>query len=158
MTRAAIARQILYYRQLRFDRPRILYEIKRKVGKRWNKGLIAFIDQVIANRGMPRSDSSEEARTAVVAALSKKLGAEKKGKRWLRVERAAQLGVLERRKKSLGDALVKSGFARAGVRGDVGMWCDCFVFRKQRGLELYANLTLYERRKPYRLELELEFG
>lgn len=158
MTRAQMARQIAYYRQLRFDRRRILYELKRRLGARWNRNVIAFIDAVLAGGQLPRSRASTDKRQAVLAALEKKFEVKKRGQRWLRTERFAALEPASARAKALEKAVRRFGFGAPVVRGDVGMWSRQSRYQKVRGLELYASVTLFERRKPYRVELDFRFA
>lgn len=164
MTRAEIARQVAYYRSLRFPRKRIVYEIKRRLGARWNRRVLPFIDELIApgtSVGAPaKAGTTKEAKkAAVIEALAKKYGLKaRRGQRWISIERSTELAALERRVKALVSSLQRSGFGARVVRGDVGMWSDQLRYTKARGLELYASVTLYARRRPYRLELELCFA
>ena len=61
MTRAELARQIVYYRSLRFDRRRILYELRRKLGARWNRRVLEFVDAVLEHGGMHRHRAATRA-------------------------------------------------------------------------------------------------
>lgn len=158
MTRAEIARQVAYYQKLHFARRRILYELKRRLGAKYSRRVIAFVDQVIEGNQPTLPDAAAKRRAALVERLVEKFTLKKRGKQWLNVERSADLDHLKTRSKAIVASLRRFGFGAEVIRGDVGQWSEQLKYTRARGLELYASVTLYERRRPYRLELALCSG
>ncbi len=155
MTRTELARQIVYYRTLRFDRRRILYELRRRLGARWNRRVLAFVDAVLAHGGMPPTPGRDLRRAALLDELATRFEASGKGPRRVRLQRFDDLAEAKRCSTRLESSLRRAGFAPSGVRGDVGQWAQGFAWRKTRGFDLVATVTVFERRRPYRVELEL---
>lgn len=155
LTNAQIARQVLQYREHRLDRKRIVYELRRRLGRSWSRAKLRVIDETLRTKAVPDRPKTAARRQSVLADLVPRLRLEKKGRRHVRVQRFAQEPALARAATALRRRLSLEGFRFECVRGDVGMWTDVFHYRKRRGLELRALLTVHERRKPFRLELEV---
>ena len=73
----------------------------------------------------------------------------------MKVLRFEELPEAKREASRLEARLRRAGFGPSGVRGDIGQWAQDFAWKKTRGLDLVATVTVFERRRPYRVELEL---
>lgn len=157
LTRLRIASQVLVSRWQGVDRAGIIRNLKRRMKKDWNRGVIALVDYVIKHKKIPdEAPTAATAKAKVVAALAKALALKKKGTRWVWAGRFADLSAAKKKKKDIARRLVRLGFRYARTRGDVGIWTDGYEYRRGRGVDLSGGILLNERRKPYALTVDVE--
>lgn len=157
LTRSDIASQVLVDRWQRVPRSGIIRNLKRTMKKDWSRKVIALVDYVIKHKKMPEETPTvADAKMKVIDALTKGLSLRKNGKRWIWKGRFADLGAAKRKQKEIARRLVRYGFRYARTRGDVGFWTDGYEYRRVRGVDLSAGISLNERRKPLTLTIDVE--
>ena len=157
LTRLRIASQVLFSRWQGVGRAGIIRDLKRRMKKDWNRGVIELVDYVIKHKKVPDAAPKAAAvREKVLAALAKGLSLKKKGTRWVWTGRFADPASANKKKKEIARFLIRSGFRYARTRGDVGVWTDGYEYRRLRGVDLSAGILLNERRKPHTLTVDVE--
>lgn len=151
-TEHEIFSQVRYYRQLRFTRARILYEMKRTLGKSWNANKIKVIDAAI--KGIAPRKTSVDIKK-ISQKIARFVPLRKRGKLLTGSLTATSLQDLEKKAKRARTILEASGFKFKVVRGDVGDWTWGFVYTKQRNTQVFASISLKEKSRPKKIVIEI---
>ncbi len=160
MNSAKFDQQVLYYKKIRFPRAVALQRIRDDVNRNgtWNKKRLERFNELWKLGALPKPEKvKEEAMNDAVKPFVAKFKLKKKTKTWSDTKTFKDINKLKREESKLKNSLERSGFKKKAVSGDVGMWTVGYAHARHKKPQLFADVTAIERRKPYKLLLELYF-
>lgn len=141
-----IYRQVQYYKELHFNRTRILYEIKRRMKSSWNQNKVVWVDEALAGI-KPIEPVSRTLIDDVARLLRKKIRIIAKGSVYTVSYKLSSESLLNKKIIHLDGIAKELGFKHVSTRGDDGYYMLSYKYAKFRNTEIYLEVEENSKRK-----------